>query len=262
MSNFNLLFIGDIVGRPGRKAVRAELPRLKKEYNLDLVIANVENSAAGFGITVKVVEELKSAGVDLMTSGNHIWDKRESYELIDETPYLIRPANYPPGVPGRGFLLYQVKNLNIGLVNLSGRVFLQGFDDPFRLIDELLTNELSSADLIIVDIHAEATAEKIALGWFLDGRVGAVLGTHTHVQTADNRILTKGTAYITDAGMTGPYNSVLGMSREIIIEKFLTQMPARFEVESGPYTLQGVVVSFDTELQKATSIERIFITES
>lgn len=261
MATLKLLFLGDIVGRPGRKAASNEIPRLKKQYNIDLVVANVENSAAGFGVTAKVVEELQAAGIDLMTTGNHIWDKQESYEFIDQSPYLLRPANYPPGVPGRGFLLYQTPQVRIGLLNLSGRVYLQGFDDPFRCADELINTELQAADLIIVDFHAEATAEKVALGWYLDGRVSAVIGTHTHVQTADARILDQGTAYITDAGMTGPYNSVLGMSREIIIHKFLYQMPARFEVEKGPYTLQGVVIEFDLQTRKAISIERIFLIE-
>ncbi|MBO8127277.1 MAG: TIGR00282 family metallophosphoesterase [Firmicutes bacterium] len=261
MSKFRVLFIGDIVGRPGRRGVRTELPALKEQYKLDLVIANVENAAGGFGITKKVAEELHAAGIDLMTSGNHIWDKKDSYQFIDECPYLIRPANYPPGVPGRGYLLHETPQCKVGLLNLSGRVFLTGTDDPFRVAHDLIENKLQEADLIIVDFHAEATAEKVALGWFLDGRVSAVLGTHTHIQTADNRVLEQGTAYITDVGMTGPFNSILGMKRSTIINKFLNQMPTRFEVEKGPYTLQGVVITFDLNSAQAETIERIFLTE-
>jgi len=261
MQTLTVLFIGDIVGRPGRRAVRTEVPILKRTHGVDLVIANVENAAGGFGVTASVVEELRASGIDLMTTGNHVWDKRESYDLIDETPFLLRPLNYPPGVPGRGSLVYQGDGWRLGLVNLSGRVFLPGFDDPFRAISALLQTDFGNADLILVDFHAEATAEKVALGWYLDGKVAAVVGTHTHIQTADARILPEGTAYITDVGMTGPLNSVLGMDRAIIINKFLTQMPARFEVASGPYTFQGVVITFDLTSRRAVSIERIFTNE-
>lgn len=261
MQTLTILFIGDVVGRPGRRAVHTEVPKLKRTHGVDLVIANVENAAGGFGVTAKVVEELHASGVDLMTTGNHVWDKRESYDLIDETPYLLRPLNYPPGVPGRGSLVYQGAGWRLGLVNLSGRVFIPGFDDPFRAVNSLLQTDLTKSDLILVDFHAEATAEKVAMGWYLDGKVAAVVGTHTHVQTADARILPKGTAYITDLGMTGPLNSVLGMDRDIIINKFLTQMPTRFEVESGPYTFQGVVITYDLMNRRSVSIERIFTNE-
>lgn len=255
--NLGCLFLGDVVGHPGRHAVRALLPRLRQRFHPELVLANVENAAAGFGITAPLAQELREAGVDLMTTGNHVWDKRESYGFIDDCSYLVRPANYPPGAPGRGSLLHRLPGLSIGLVNLSGRAFLEPLDDPFRAADELVEDLRRETPLIIVDFHAEATAEKVAMGWFLDGRVGAVLGTHTHVPTADLRILPQGTAYVTDLGMVGPRDSVLGMDTPTILKKFRSQMPARFPVAGGPVLLCGVYFELDCDTGRATRVEAV-----
>lgn len=249
------LFLGDIVGKPGREAVGATLPELRRRFGADLVIANVENAAGGFGITEAVAQELRSVGVELMTTGNHVWDKREAYAFIADCPYLVRPANYPPGAPGRGSLVYRVAGIPVGLVNLSGRAFMDNLDDPFRLSLDLVESLRRETQLIIVDFHAEATAEKVAMGWYLNGKASAVLGTHTHVPTADARILPRGTAYITDVGMVGPRDSVLGMEPETILRRFLTQLPARFPVAEGPVTVCGVSLELDAESGKAERIE-------
>ncbi len=254
------LFLGDIVGRPGREAVKALLPKLRQRYDAELVVANVENAAGGFGITAPVAEELHAIGVDLMTTGNHVWDKKEAYPFLDECPYLVRPANYPPGVPGRGTLLYRLPGQSVGLVNLSGRAFLDNLDDPFRLAPELLEPLRRETPVVIVDFHAEATAEKVAMGWHLDGKASAVLGTHTHVPTADARILRGGTAYITDVGMVGPRDSVLGMDTDTILRRFLTQLPARFPVAGGPALLCAVYLELDRETGRATRIEQVLET--
>ena len=252
-----LLVIGDIVGRPGRKAIKASLMGIKQELKLDFIIANGENAAGGNGITREISRELFAAGVNVLTMGNHVWDKKEIFEFIDEENRIVRPANYPPGSPGHGSFVYDCGNIKIGVANLSGRVFMPELDCPFRKADEIIKLLKKETDIIIVDFHAEATSEKIAMGWYLDGRVSAVCGTHTHVQTADERILPDGTAYITDLGMTGPRDSVLGVQTELVIDKFLTALPTRFEVSNSLYQLNGVIIEIDEETGLATSIERL-----
>lgn len=254
--------IGDIVGRPGRKAVRENLSQIIDDYAVDFVLANGENASGGKGLTLEVANELFSYGIDVLTMGNHVWNKKEIFQFIDEESRLIRPANYPPGTPGVGFAVYtDVRGTKVGVANISGRVFMPSLDCPFRVIDDLLPRIRRETNVIIVDFHAEATSEKIAMGWFLDGRVSAVLGTHTHVQTADERILPRGTAFITDVGMTGPSESVIGVKKETVIERFVSQMPRRFEVASGPYQLNAVVVEIDDESGQALLIERIIALE-
>jgi len=243
--------IGDVVGRPGRRAVGELLPPLKEELGLDLVIANGENAAAGRGLTWSTAEELFAAGVDVITSGNHIWHQKEIIPYLSEGAPILRPLNYPPGVPGRGLL---IKN-GVAVINLIGRTFLGEFDSPFRAIDEALAG--LQEKVIIVDMHGEATSEKLAIGWYLDGRVSAVLGTHTHVPTADARILPKGTAYITDVGMVGPLNSVIGIEVEAVLRFFLTQMPMRFEPAKGPVAFNAVLVEVDEVSGRASRICRI-----
>ena len=253
----NILFIGDIVGRPGRFALKERLDRLVDQHSIDLVIANCENSAAGFGLTVDVAEELFDYGVHAMTSGNHIWDKRDILDYLNDEPRVLRPANYPGDVPGQGSGIFKTNTgARVGIVNLEGRVFMNDLDCPFLAADQIV-EELADCDAIIVDIHAEATSEKTALGWYLDGRVSAVVGTHTHVQTADERILPEGTAYITDVGMTGSRDGVIGMRREAVIEKFLTQRPVRFEVAKKDPVLCAVVIDIDETTGKARQIERV-----
>lgn len=254
----HLLVIGDIVGRSGRRAVKVNVSGLRRDFNIDLVIANGENSAGGKGITKEVAEELFTSGVDVLTMGNHVWHKREAFEYINREKKLVRPANYPPGTPGTGANIFETRQkVKVGVINLSGRVFLQPLDCPFRLADQLIERLKKEARVIIVDFHAEATSEKVAMGWYLAGRVSAVVGTHTHVQTADERILPGGTAYITDLGMTGPYLSVIGVKKEIIISKFVTQIPERFEVATGPFQFNGAVIEIDEDTGEAKSIERI-----
>ncbi|MGB9887419.1 MAG: TIGR00282 family metallophosphoesterase [Moorellales bacterium] len=250
--------IGDIVGRPGRRALRRLLPGLLAEVGPDLVVANGENAAGGNGITRAVAAELFSAGVNVITTGNHVWDQKEALELLDEEARILRPANYPAGAPGQGWGVFRTRSGQpVGVMNLSGRVFQSDLDCPFRLADALVEQMRERTPVILVDFHAEATSEKQAFAWYLDGRVSAVLGTHTHVQTNDARILPGGTAYITDLGMTGPRDSVLGVKREIVIRKFLSQMPVRFEVASGPVQMDGVVLEVDAETGKAQSIRAI-----
>ncbi len=255
--NLNLLVIGDIVGRPGRQAVRDLLPDLVRQYNIEFIIANAENASGGRGLTREVMQELLGAGIDVLTMGNHVWDNKEIFNFIDDQPRIIRPANYPQPCPGQGYHVYQAGfNLKIAVINVSGRVYMPALDCPFRTVDQILSN-LPDVDCIIIDIHAEATSEKQAFAYYFDGRATAVLGTHTHIQTADERILPEGTAYITDLGMTGPIESVLGMERQIVIQKFLTQRPVRFEVAKGPSQLQGVVLELDEKTHKVTQIRRI-----
>lgn len=249
--------LGDVVGRPGRQAVRRLLPALRQELEPDLVLANGENAAGGNGITEKVAAELFESGIQLLTMGNHVWDQKEALNLLDREPRIIRPANYPAGAPGQGWRVEMVKGTPVTVLNLSGRVFLSDLDCPFRLADRLLEELGERARVVLVDFHAEATSEKQAFAWYLDGRVSAVLGTHTHVQTADERILPRGTAYITDVGMTGPWNSVLGVRTEIVIQKFLSQMPVRFEVAGGRSCLEAVLLEVDGETGRATAIQRI-----
>jgi len=250
--------IGDVVGRPGRKAVKVNLSDLKREFELDLVIANGENAAGGNGITREAAHELFSAGVDVLTMGNHVWNKKEALDYITQETRIVRPANYPPGAPGAGVNIYKTRRkIKVAVINLAGRAFLQTLDCPFRKADELLEILKGQARVIVVDFHAEATSEKIAMGWYLAGRVSAVCGTHTHVQTADERILPGGTAYITDLGMTGPCDSVIGAKKEIVIDRFITQLPLRFEVASGPFQFNGVIINIDEENGEAVSIRRI-----
>lgn len=254
----NIIMIGDIVGRPGRRAVKELLPSLIREFQIDLVLANGENAAGGNGITPDLAEELYTFGVDILTMGNHVWDKKEILPYFEVENRIIRPANYPPGVPGKGFLVFPVtRNVKVGVLNLAGRVFLGNLDCPFRCADAMLAEIKRQTPVIIVDFHAEATSEKQAMGWYLDGRVTAVLGTHTHIQTADERLLPAGTAYITDVGMTGPRDSVLGVKSEIILKKFITQMPARFEIADGVAQLNAVVLGINPANGEAYSIKRV-----
>ncbi len=250
-----ILFIGDVVGRPGRQIAARLLPRLITRFNIDLCIANCENAAAGFGLTPKVYEQLKAMEIAVITSGNHIWNKREIYPLLDEQEVLLRPANYPEGVPGHGSCVVSTPGrARVAVLNLMGRVFLPAIDCPFRCADTAVAKLREETDVVLVDFHAEATSEKIAMGWFLDGRVSAVLGTHTHVQTADATILPGGTAYMTDLGMTGPRNSVIGVNKNIIIEKYLYQIPKRFDTAKGPGILSGAVLDIDGKTGRANSI--------
>jgi metallophosphoesterase (TIGR00282 family) len=252
----NILFIGDIIGRQGRLAVEHLLPGLKEQFEVDFTVANGENAAGGFGITRKLAEELTDLGVDAFTSGNHIWDRREVVGDLDSMPNVLRPLNYPPGVPGRGWGNFETRDgTRISLINLSGRVFMQALDCPFRAVDAVLAQ--GQKVITVVDVHAEATSEKIAMGWYLDGRVSAVIGTHTHVQTADERVLPGGTAYITDAGMTGPFDSVIGVDKTAIIHRFLTGIPNRFDSAAGDVRLCGAVISVDCQTRKAVAIRRV-----
>jgi len=253
-----LLFIGDIVGKPGRQAVARELHRLVDRHRVDLVIANGENASGGFGITADTAKELFELGVNLFTSGNHIWDKKDALEYITREERLIRPANYPPGTPGQGSTVIRTAGgLKVAVINLEGRVFMNNLECPFRTADREVERLRQETPVILVDFHAEATSEKSSLGWYLDGRVSAVIGTHTHVQTADERILPEGTAYLTDAGMTGAFESVIGVRKDEPIQKFLTQRPAKFEVAKKDIRLNGVVIEVDEASGRALSIERV-----
>ncbi len=246
--------IGDIVGKPGRRAVTALVPGLKRELRLDIVVANGENMAAGRGITVKTAHEILAAGVDVITSGNHIWAQSEVVPYLDSDARVLRPANYPDGVPGRGMLTFA----GLTVINLMGRVFMYEIDDPFRIADQLLES-VEPGTPVLVDMHAEASSEKAAMGWYLDGRVSAVIGTHTHVPTADARILPRGTAFAGDAGMCGPLDSIIGVEVEPVIRKFLTGMPVRFNVAEGSRmtTFNSVLVEIDEATGRARSIERV-----
>jgi 2',3'-cyclic-nucleotide 2'-phosphodiesterase len=262
----HILFIGDIFGRPGRNIVKDRLSGLVKERAIDLVIANGENSAGGFGITGSLAEDLFDLGVDVITTGNHIWDKREIIEYFqaaDGNPHsparrLLRPANYAPDLPGWGVYEGKKNGVAYAVINLQGRVFMASNDDPFRIADQLLKE--IKAKVIFVDLHAEATSEKLAMGWYLDGRVTALVGTHTHIPTADERIMPGGTAYITDVGMTGPYDSVIGVQKEMIIARFLNNMPARFEAATGDVRLCAVIVECDETTGRSTKIERLMLS--
>ena len=252
-----VICVGDVFGEPGRRAVQMLLPKLKKQHEADLAVVNVENSASGFGVTPLIARTFLEQGVDVMTSGNHIWDKKEIIEYIGKENLLLRPANYPPGTPGAGSIVVKAGPHKVAVLNLMGRVFLPQLDCPFRKADEELEKLRAETSLIIVDMHAEATSESQAMGWHLDGRVSAVVGTHRHVQTADERVLTQGTAYITDLGMTGPVDSVIGVDPELAISRFLTQMPNRFTPARGPAALHGVVIRIDPDTGKALGIERL-----
>lgn len=250
-----VLMIGDVIGRPGRDAIGSLVPGLRREFSIDLVIANGENSAGGFGITSDTASDMFSSDVDVITSGNHVWRQKEIIPYLNQEWPLIRPANYPPGTPGRGY----IRMGETVVVNLMGRVFMNTLDCPFRSADQILGEiaGLNPPKAVIVDFHAEATSEKQAMGWYLDGRVSAVLGTHTHVATADSRILPKGTAFVTDVGMTGPYDSIIGSEVGTVLEGFLTQMPRRLSVSHSPVMLNSVLVEIDEENGVATNIQRI-----
>ncbi|HTI38747.1 MAG TPA: TIGR00282 family metallophosphoesterase [Vicinamibacterales bacterium] len=253
-----ILFIGDIFGRPGREIVRRALPALVERESLDFVIANVENAAAGFGITGDIADTILGYGVDAMTTGNHVWDKKEVLEYMPRQPKLLRPANFPAGVPGRGSYLGRTRTGEpIAIVNVMGRIFMQPLDDPFSVVLKEIDALRAKARVVIVDFHGEATSEKVAMAWHLDGRVTAVFGTHTHVQTADERILPKGTAAMTDVGMTGPHDSIIGVVTEAALGRFLTSMPAKFEPATGPGRLNAVIVTADRATGRATAIERL-----
>jgi metallophosphoesterase (TIGR00282 family) len=256
-----ILFIADIIGKPGRLAVRELVPEIISQHRIDLVIGNCENAAAGFGVTRDIVEELYDSHIHVLTSGNHIWDKKELLEFVEEYETLLRPANYPTGAPGRGsVVMADHSGIHVGIINLMGRVFMAPLDCPFRTVEKEIEKLKKVAKIIFVDIHAEATSEKEALGWFLDGRVSAVVGTHTHVQTADERILPEGTAYITDAGMTGPFNSIIGIRKDLILDRFLIQVPNKFIVAKDDIRLQGVIVDIDEQNGKARDIQRLTVS--
>jgi len=256
--SIRILFIGDIVGSPGRSAISRELHRLVDRHGADIVIANGENAAGGFGITPDTANELYRQGITLLTSGNHIWDKKDNSGYLDREERLIRPLNYPPGTPGRGSAVVETPGgVKVGVLNLEGRVYMKNLDCPFRVADTELEQLRRETPIILVDIHAEATSEKAALGWYLDGRVSAVVGTHTHVQTADERILPGGTAYITDVGMTGSFDSVIGIDKHQAIQRFLTQQPVKFDIPKKDLRINAVVIGVDTTTGKAVSIERI-----
>ncbi len=258
----NLIFVGDVFGSPGRAFLKEQLPGLIERYDTDIVVANGENAAGGNGLTLEVSKELYAAGVDVITSGNHIWDKKEIYPVMDSDRRILRPFNYPPGAPGRGSEVFQARNgQQVGIINLCGRVFSpQNLDCPFRAIDLEIARLRQFTPVIVVDFHAEATSEKVAMGWYVDGRVSAVFGTHTHVQTADETILPKGTAYITDVGMTGSLEGVIGVKREIILKHFLTQLPVRHQPAKGKRQIGAVFCSISAA-GTCRVIERILIKE-
>jgi metallophosphoesterase (TIGR00282 family) len=258
----NFLLIGDVVGRPGRELIRKGLRALIEVHGIDFVIANAENAAAGFGVTKDIGDALLESGIDVMTSGNHIWDKKEVIDYIKAEPRLLRPANYPAGVPGRGGTAANAGDGRaVGVINVMGRIFMLPIDDPFAVVLREIDAIRHRTRFIIVDFHAEATSEKIAMGWHLDGRVTAIIGTHTHVQTADERILPRGTAYLTDVGMTGPHDSIIGMEVGPSLARFLNGMPSRFEPATGNARLNGVIVEADDRTGLATRIVRISYSE-
>jgi metallophosphoesterase (TIGR00282 family) len=253
---------GDTVARSGRRALEERLHDLRSQREIDFVVSNVENAAGGFSITSRIAEDLLAAGVDVMTSGNHIFDKKEVLEYIDKQPRLLRPANYAPGVPGKGRWVGKVRGVPVAVINLQGRVFMSQCDDPFRCADTQLAALEPSVKIILVDMHAEATSEKIAMGRYLDGRASVVAGTHTHVQTADEQILPEGTAYITDLGMVGPHDGVIGMQTEIVLERFLRGLSMKFEPCDGGIKLNGLIVDVDEETGRATRVERLSLPHS
>ncbi len=253
----NVLMVGDVFGEPGRAALRKLLPRLRQEHDIDLAVVNVENAAGGFGVTPPMVREFLDHGADVLTSGNHIWDRKEIVDVIGKENLLLRPANFPPGTPGVGWVTVKAGPHRVGVLNLMGRVFMQPIDCPFRTADALLPEIRRETPVVLVDMHAEATSESVAMGWYLAGRVTAVVGTHRHVQTADERVLPGGTAYITDLGMTGPVDSVIGVDKDLILRRFLTQMPVKFEPAKGPAALHGAIVVADPESGRASDIRRL-----
>ncbi|MEN0666240.1 TIGR00282 family metallophosphoesterase [Caldifermentibacillus hisashii] len=257
-----ILFIGDVVGEPGRKTVAEYLPKLKVKYHPTFTIVNGENAAAGKGITEKIYRQFLELGVQIITMGNHTWDNKDIFEFIDHAKYLIRPANFPENNPGKGIVYVKINSFELAVINLQGRTFLPPIDCPFQKAEQLVNEAKKRTPYIFVDFHAEATSEKQAMGWFLDGRVSAVVGTHTHVQTADNRVLPRGTAFITDVGMTGIYDSILGVNKETVLRKFLTNLPSRFEVpKHGRTQLCGIVVEINDKTGLAKNIERIILND-
>ncbi|MGQ4225527.1 TIGR00282 family metallophosphoesterase [Enterococcus mundtii] len=257
-----VLFIGDVVGAMGREMITEYLPRLKKRYRPQMTIVNGENAASGRGITEKIYKKFLQDGVDVVTMGNHTWDNRDIFEFIDDAKKMVRPANFPEGTPGQGIVFVKVNQLELAVINMQARSFMVDLDDPFRKMTELVEEARERTPIIFVDFHGETTSEKQAMGWFLDGKVSAVVGTHTHVQTNDARILPQGTAYLTDVGMTGPYDGILGMRREPVIEKFLTALPKRFEVvEQGRGLLSGCILDIDDQTGQAKDIQLIQIND-
>jgi metallophosphoesterase (TIGR00282 family) len=257
-----LLFVGDVFGKVGRDLVKLALPSLVARRDVDLVIVNAENSAGGFGVTRETCEALFDAGAEVLTSGNHVWDQKEALEYIEREPRLLRPANYPAGVPGRGTFVARTRTGDeVGIVNVMGRVFMLHIDDPFAVAQREVERLKARTPVVLVDMHAEATSEKIAMGWHLDGKATAVVGTHTHVQTADEQVLPGGTAYITDVGMTGPHDGIIGVDRDAALGKFLTALPARFDSARGNPKLHAVLISVDASSGKAAGIERISLTK-
>ncbi|RDI47380.1 TIGR00282 family metallophosphoesterase [Falsibacillus pallidus] len=257
-----LLFVGDVVGSPGRDMIKEYLPRLKEKFRPQFTIVNGENAAGGKGITEKIYRQILESGANVVTLGNHTWDNREIFEFIDKAKNMVRPANFPKGNPGQGIVYSKFNQHEIAVISLQGRTFLPAIDCPFLKAEELVEEAKKRTNIIFVDFHAEATSEKQAMGWFLDGKVTAVVGTHTHVQTADNRVLPEGTAYLSDVGMTGPYDEILGMTKESVLKRFLTSMPVRFEVpKEGRKQLSACIIDLDDATGKASKIERILINE-
>jgi metallophosphoesterase (TIGR00282 family) len=253
----NIVFIGDVVGKSGRKTVASLLPQIKKDHKADFVIANAENCAGGFGLNQRSLEEMKAAGVDFFTTGNHVWDRKEGVGLLDTMDNIIRPGNYPGDSPGRGACVVQRNGVSVAIANVQGRVFMPPLDCPFRWIDSCLNGPSGKADVVIVDVHGEATSEKIAMGWYLDGRASLVLGTHTHVPTRDGRILPGGTGYVTDVGMTGSYDGVLGVKKDAVITRFLNQRPTRFEVATTNLRCDYVVAQIDEHTGKTLFLDHL-----
>ncbi|MBF0253074.1 MAG: TIGR00282 family metallophosphoesterase [Candidatus Omnitrophica bacterium] len=255
-----MLFLGDLVGKPGRDGIKAYLGKFKKENRVDFTVVNIENAASGSGLTPKLADELLGEGIDVLTSGDHIWKKRDIYDYLMVSSRIIRPLNYPDGSRGRGYTIVEsLGGVKVAVINIIGRVFMGTMDCPFVAIKKILPEIKKTTNIILVDFHAEATSEKVAMGWFLDGKVSAVIGTHTHIQTADERVLPNGTAYLTDSGMTGPYDSVIGREKNIIIEHFLTQMPIKFEMASSDVRLCGAMIDIDEKTGKAEAIQRVQI---
>lgn len=253
-----ILFIGDIVGEPGRRIITSKLQKVVETHQVDLIFGNGENAAGGFGITEEIAEDLFDLGLSVITTGNHAWDQKETIGYIRKEPRLLRPANYPEGTPGKGSLILDLPNGGtVGILQVMGRAFMPILDCPFQVAKREVPKLLERTKTIIVDMHAETSSEKMAMGHLLDGQVTAVVGTHTHVQTADEQILPKGTAYLTDIGMTGPVHSIIGMKKDLVIEKFLTQMPRRFEVATGPAMLQAALIECDPNTGKAIGIQRV-----
>lgn len=257
-----ILMVGDCVGRPGRKILKEKLTQIRQEHALDLVVVNVENAAGGFSITQSVVEEIFAAGTDVMTSGNHIFDKKDAFDIVKDDPRVLRPINYAPTVPGSGVWTGEVAGHPVAVINVQGRVFMPPCDDPFRAIEATLNALDPKYKIILVDMHAETTAEKIALGRYIDGRVSVLVGTHTHVATADEQILPGGTAYLTDLGMTGPHDGVIGMQSAIVLERFLTGLNSRFTVSEGEVQLNGLMVEIDEITARAINVQRLRVTHS